>query len=231
MEQRGEPLLPPKPCGLPYTDQSVGHVFPARCPVHAVLFRVSLGPFPSLHRFRSGQIRLVRRLLRYFERVRLLVIVHHRLRLRLIAFPMRTGACASGRSRDLPVPVQGASVHARVFRPRRADRMLALTHTIVLPSASQTASALRTKLSRLNGWPIRSPADASRTASRRHTHGGADVVRYSFIAVDFHHLLLAGLPAHLAPFFGTTGRCAVSIRPGPRVLCGLSELGASPVPG
>jgi len=28
---------------------------------------------------------------------------------------------------------------------------------------------------------------------------GADVVRYSFIVVDFHHLLLAGLPAHLSP--------------------------------
>src|SRR6516164_8107139 len=26
---------------------------------------------------------------------------------------------------------------------------------------------------------------------------GADVGRYSFIAVDLHHLLLAGLPAHL----------------------------------
>jgi hypothetical protein len=26
---------------------------------------------------------------------------------------------------------------------------------------------------------------------------GADVVRYSFIAMDLHHLLLAGLPAHL----------------------------------
>jgi hypothetical protein len=25
---------------------------------------------------------------------------------------------------------------------------------------------------------------------------GADVVRYSFIVVDFHHLLLADLPAH-----------------------------------
>jgi hypothetical protein len=25
---------------------------------------------------------------------------------------------------------------------------------------------------------------------------GADAVRYSFIAVDFHHILLAGLPAH-----------------------------------
>jgi hypothetical protein len=26
---------------------------------------------------------------------------------------------------------------------------------------------------------------------------GADVGRYSFIVVDLHHLLLAGLPAHL----------------------------------
>jgi hypothetical protein len=30
----------------------------------------------------------------------------------------------------------------------------------------------------------------------RHARRGADVGRYSFIAVDFHHLLLAGLPAH-----------------------------------
>jgi len=28
---------------------------------------------------------------------------------------------------------------------------------------------------------------------------GADVVRYSFIAVDLHHLLLAGLPARTHP--------------------------------
>ena len=27
---------------------------------------------------------------------------------------------------------------------------------------------------------------------------GADVVRYSFIVMDFHHILLAGLPAHVA---------------------------------
>ena len=80
--------------------------------------------------------------------------------------------------------------------------MLALTHAIVSPSAGQTASALRSKLSRLNGWPIRSPADASRFASRqRHARLGADVDRYSFIAVDFHHILLAGLPAHLTPIF------------------------------
>jgi hypothetical protein len=80
--------------------------------------------------------------------------------------------------------------------------MLALTHALVWPSAGQTASALRTKLSRLNGWPIRSPTDASLHASRRrNARLGADVDRYSFIAVDFHHLLLAGLPAHLTPFF------------------------------
>ena len=47
-------------------------------------------------------------------------------------------------------------------------------------------------LSRLNGWPMLSPTDASSFA----THG-ADVVRYSFIAVDFHHLLLAGLTGAL----------------------------------
>ena len=101
------------------------------------------------------------------------------------------------------------------LRPRRADRLLAMTHAIVLPSAGQTASALRTKLSRLDGWPVRSPADASRPASRRtHARLGADVGRYSFIAVDLHHLLLAGLPAHLTPVL--KGRPARDAPPGSR---------------
>ncbi len=37
---------------------------------------------------------------------------------------------------------------------------------------------------------------------------GADVVRYSFIAVDLHHLLLAGLPAH--PCENPGPRCEVA---------------------
>ena len=41
--------------------------------------------------------------------------------------------------------------------------------------------------------PYRRFADALTGACARL---GADVVRYSFIAVDLHHLLLAGLPAH-----------------------------------
>src|SRR6202162_6742174 len=52
------------------------------------------------------------------------------------------------------------------------------------------------KLSRLNGWPMRSPVNASLRPSRATAHdSGADVDRYSFIARDLHPLLLAGLPA------------------------------------
>ena len=42
-------------------------------------------------------------------------------------------------------------------------------------------------------FPCRRFADALAGACARL---GADVVRYSFTAVDLHHLLLAGLPAH-----------------------------------
>ena len=48
-------------------------------------------------------------------------------------------------------------------------------------------------LSQLNGWPMRTPTDAS--GLRPHGSGN-DAVRYSFIVMDFHHLLPAGLPAH-----------------------------------
>ena len=52
-------------------------------------------------------------------------------------------------------------------------------------------------LSRLNGWPACSPTDASPAIlADARARLGADVVRYSFIAMDLHHLLLAGLPAH-----------------------------------
>src|SRR5207302_7011218 len=66
-------------------------------PARALLARIPLGPRPSLHRLRcarpcrrlrSGLFRFVRRLLSYYGEVRLLVPVHHRLR--LLAFPMRT---------------------------------------------------------------------------------------------------------------------------------------------
>ena len=42
-------------------------------------------------------------------------------------------------------------------------------------------------------YPYRRFADTLADACARL---GADVVRYTFIAMDFHHLILAGLPAH-----------------------------------
>ena len=53
-------------------------------------------------------------------------------------------------------------------------------------------------LSRLNGWPMHSPADASPvTLAGTDARLGADAVRCTFIVVDFHHLLLAGFTGAL----------------------------------
>ncbi len=58
------------------------------------------------------------------------------------------------------------------LRPRRVVRALAIARPNVLLSALSTASAPRGKIfSRLNGWPMRSPADASPTSSRAPAHG------------------------------------------------------------
>src|SRR6266436_728613 len=89
----------------------------------------------------------------------------------------------------------------QVLRPRRVDQALAMMRLFVLPSALETASAPGFKVSRLNGWPMPSPTDASSPSSRTpNARLGADVDRYSFIVVDLHHLLLAGLPAHFESY-------------------------------
>src|SRR5207344_3344041 len=45
---------------------------------------------------------------------------------------------------------------------------------------------------------------------------GDDVVRYSFIVVDLHHLLLAGLPAHpCSNLYGNARRDGLQPLPGP----------------
>src|SRR5277367_5388005 len=58
------------------------------------------------------------------------------------------------------------------LRPRRVGQMLAMTHLSVLPSVILNTSAPGTILfTRLNGWPMRSPVDASPSPSRVPTHG------------------------------------------------------------
>src|SRR5437764_1098125 len=57
------------------------------------------------------------------------------------------------------------------LRPRRAVWALALSRPSVLPSVTGTTSAPRMRvLSRLNGWPMRSPVNASPIRSRVSAH-------------------------------------------------------------
>ena len=62
-------------------------------------------------------------------------------------------------------------------------------------------------------FPCRRFADILTDAGARL---GADVVRYSFIVVDLHHLLLAGLPAHLCKNAATRDGNRTNIRPNTR---------------
>jgi len=65
------------------------------------------------------------------------------------------------------------SVHTcQGLRPRRVGRALAMTPPSISPSVILTTSAPETiLLSRLHGWPMRSPTDASPTLSRVPAHG------------------------------------------------------------
>src|SRR5208337_1454463 len=195
VQERGEPFLLLQPCALPYAFQAVGRAVPARCPGRAVLLRVLLGPRPWLHELLRRSPGLVRSL--HSDSWRSLT-------------PRPRASSASARR----LPDADRSPHARPrsrspgfrsrsfrtcqgLRPRRTGRALALTRAPVSPSAHDNGV----------GVPIDSFAAqwlAYTHPCRRFAPGlttddarlGADAVRYSFIVVDLHHLLLAGLPAH-----------------------------------
>jgi hypothetical protein len=93
--------------------------------------------------------------------------VHHRLRLLPDA---DRRLLPSGRTRDLAVPAQGTSAHARVSdhaRSFRRSRWRAGPYRLPRKAPCRT----RDTLSRLNGWPMHSPTDASPTPSRAPAHG------------------------------------------------------------
>ena len=66
VEERGELLLLPCLCHLPYAVQHLGHAFPVLRPARALLARIPLGLRPWLHRLRGWLPGLVRRLLSYY---------------------------------------------------------------------------------------------------------------------------------------------------------------------
>jgi hypothetical protein len=113
---------------------------------------------------------------------------------------------AAGQTRDLPVPVQGASVHARVCD--RAGPGGARAHAPVrvafrLPTGVGTRGCKTFAAQWLAcTLPYRRFANTLAGGCARL---GASVDRYSFTAGDFHPLLLAGLPAH-SGFFASGAR-------------------------
>ena len=108
---------------------------------------------------------------------------------------------AAGQTRDLPVPVQGASSHARVCDragPGGARARAPLRVAFRLPNGVGTRGCKTFAAQWLAcTLPCRRFADTLADACARL---GADADRYAFIAGDFHPLLLAGLPAHSGSF-------------------------------
>jgi hypothetical protein len=88
--------------------------------------------------------------------------------------PSRCGPAARCRRPDTRSPGSrtGSIRTCQGLRPRRVEQALAISRPSVLPSAMRTASAPgATVLSRLNGWPMLTPTDASPPLSRATAHG------------------------------------------------------------
>ena len=152
-----------------YTLERAGRAGPALCPGRGAFGRVPLGPLPSLPRLRRPFRVGVRRVLRYYEAVRLPVLVHHR---RASSdFAMRPW-CAPRQARDLPVPTRDASARARGLRPRRVRGRLATTMVSMWPSALfHSVSTLEVKrISRLNTRPMRALSTLHRRPCGRAAH-------------------------------------------------------------
>ena len=113
---------------------------------------------------------------------------------------------AFGRPGDLPVPVQGACVPGSSTTPGRPSARVGALGHIAFHYTDSVGT--RNPFSIAAQWlactfPCRRFADILTDACARL---GADVGRYSFIVVDLHHLLLAGLPAHLCENAGSIRR-------------------------
>ena len=98
--------------------------------------------------------------------------------------------------------MQTASVHARVFDHAGAMGARAIAPARVAFRVIKHVGLRIEDFSRLNGWPMRSPVNASPPSSQMSPHdSGASVVRYTFTARDFHSLLFAGFAGALIMSF------------------------------
>ena len=192
VQERGEPLLLPLPCGAVRAPAPVTH-FPG--PVPGACFAGPRSPWslslaPPAPRRIAPLCSSASQLLRQSQTSRACASSATAPRLS----DADLWCPPAGQSRDLPVPVQRASTHARFFDhagldSTRVDAPVRVafrdyehvgTREFQVFAAQWLAYAL----------PCRRFADTLAEANARL---GADVDRYSFIAVDLHHLLFAGL--------------------------------------
>jgi hypothetical protein len=172
--------LTPSPAGcLTYPLKRAGHVFPALCPGHVTLKRLSLGQSPFLHCLRSRTGGFVRQLRKYYETVRLPVPVHHRRA--SLDFPMRPPSGGSHGISRFPLKVLTYMLRVSdragsksVSRYRRLQFCLPLSSTT---SAPRSGHRLRDggSISRLNTRPARSPVNASPSPLRTKVHDSGSV--------------------------------------------------------
>ena len=118
--------------------------------------------------------------------------------------PATTGGDSDG---DLPVPVQKASAHARVYDDAGPACVLRYRHRLcclLLDGKHQRPElVLRRSIP-----PLRPPCErfTSALTGTRATLG-AGTVRYTFTVTDFHRLPFAGLPAHPSTASKGNTRC------------------------
>lgn len=90
-------------------------------------------------------------------------------RLPVAGHPLRSPG-VHGQSRDVPVPGQGASTHARVSdHTGSSGRSRERARLFRLPLINGVG--IRNEFPWLNGWPMRSPTDASPASSPMSAHG------------------------------------------------------------
>ena len=174
--------LTPSPVAyLTYPFRRARHVFPALCPGHVTPKRLPLGQSPFLHCLRHHTGGFVRQLCQYYETVRLPVTVHRRVA--SLDFPKRsvTSLTDSGGISRFPLKVLACmhrvSDRARsksVSRYRRSQFCLPLSSTA---SAPRSSHRLRDggSISRLNGWPARTPVNASPSPLPTNVHDSGPV--------------------------------------------------------
>ena len=149
-----------------YPLKRAGQDLPALSPEPVALERLPLGQSPFLHRLRSPSGGFVRQLRRYYWTVRLPVTVHHQVT--SLDFLMRPVTLTDnhGISR-FPLKVLAYLLRVldrawskSVSRYRRFQFCLPLRSRASAPGSNHRFRD-GGSISRLNGWPVRSPVNAS----------------------------------------------------------------------